>query len=422
MVSHRLDKPIKKLEAMIELKIKLRMVPKMKAVKIPVKVIVIHFLIPRILIKNEVVSDTGIKLPDEGPESTLKNSDNIGEKDESNGDIPSKAIAAQMQNESNMPPLPPGAPPSFALTPIPGLDYLPSLPMNPPPPTALLPRPHFPHPAHINQMRPDVHATIPGIPAPPHHFIPNYGPPQPMAGFPHFSPFQGQLPPHMPTGPIPIHNQMFHPSHFHAPPNFQIPPPPVGGPPLRPPKIQARQNYRPPHDTSTQPKGQVDILSNPAETYMRTSSNSSNPPRAPPTHPAINPLASAEGAVISAEPKLRDLKKELTSLVPTSLLRKRTKTVSNQVPTSVEPKESIVPDMTPSLSSSHSVSIKLFRPKINAAPDLGDEDSEPSSSIPAAPLLASGLLFPSKPPPPPASANPPKDEYDAFMKEMEGLL
>ncbi|KAJ9053462.1 hypothetical protein DSO57_1023975 [Entomophthora muscae] len=37
--------------------------------------------------KNEVVSDTGIELPDEGPESTLKNSDNIGEKDESNGDI-----------------------------------------------------------------------------------------------------------------------------------------------------------------------------------------------------------------------------------------------------------------------------------------------------------------------------------------------
>lgn len=144
---------------------------------------------------------------------------------------------------------------------------------------------------------------------------------------------------------------------------------------------------------------------------MRTSSHASAQP--PPRPAAIAALA-AEGAIISAEPKLRDLKKELTSLVPTAILRKRTKPTPSQ-PT--EPKEAIVPGLAPSAVGSHSVSIKLFRPKINAAPDLGDDDASPA---PAAPLLAPGNLFPSKPPP--APVNPPKDEYDVFMKEMEGLL
>jgi len=124
------------------------------------------------------------------------------------------------------------------------------------------------------------------------------------------------------------------------------------------------------------------------------------PSTTPGSTSAPDPLSSAS-ATISAEPELRDLKKEATAFVPPSLKRKK-------------------------------VSASAATPRVNAAPLVSRDGSELQES-PAAvrPDLVSALRDQFGVPPPPrppgtrSSEGPApknKDDYQKFLEEMGDLL
>ena len=116
---------------------------------------------------------------------------------------------------------------------------------------------------------------------------------------------------------------------------------------------------------------------------------------------AGSPPAPAASAVISAEPELRDFKKESTAFVPAALKRKRAGGGS----------------------------------KVNAAPTVGpaeDHDGDAGPAPAARPDLLSTLQDKFGAPPAKkakedvegkkASAAKPKDDYDKFLEEMGDIL
>jgi hypothetical protein len=98
---------------------------------------------------------------------------------------------------------------------------------------------------------------------------------------------------------------------------------------------------------------------------------------------------------ISAAPQVRDLQKELVGFVPAAVRKKKLQAG----------KKGIVP--------------KVARPTINAAPDMDDDDVEQEQDrVQASPSIQLPATNAS------AKSSAPKagDEYDRFMKEMEGIL
>jgi hypothetical protein len=96
---------------------------------------------------------------------------------------------------------------------------------------------------------------------------------------------------------------------------------------------------------------------------------------------------------ISAAPQVRDLQKELVGFVPAAVRKKKLQAG----------KKGTLP--------------KVARPTINAAPDM-DDDEEHQATVQASPAIqlpAANLS---------AKSRSPKagDEYDRFMREMEGIL
>ncbi|KAK9763250.1 hypothetical protein K7432_010256 [Basidiobolus ranarum] len=157
----------------------------------------------------------------------------------------------------------------------------------------------------------------------------------------------------------------------------------------RPPPPPPRNEHRPsPYKTSRPGRSESD------------SANEVKKPAAP--------------AVISAEPQIRNLQKELTKLVPAAVLRKK---ATGGVSSPAIPKVSL--------------------PKINAAPDMDynvDTSVRPTTNLSNLTASIFGKMGPVKPPNPApsnasvsSSASKPQksstnDEYEDFMKEMEGLL
>jgi hypothetical protein len=92
---------------------------------------------------------------------------------------------------------------------------------------------------------------------------------------------------------------------------------------------------------------------------------------------------------ISAAPQVRDLQKELVGFVPAAVRKKQLQAG----------KKGAVP--------------KVVRPNINAAPDMDDQEPVVSSAL--SPQL------PEKPVANEPSVKP-GDEYERFMREMEGIL
>ncbi|KAJ1981494.1 hypothetical protein H4R34_002046 [Dimargaris verticillata] len=184
-------------------------------------------------------------------------------------------------SDEELPPLPPGSPPPLPPlvsepnqdsvlpeeTPI---DDLPPLPPGPPPPL------------------PPTNSRPPTLPAP--------------------------LPPH----PCPVQHQPLPPPGFGPRPMWRPMHPPSGRPPMRPmvyPSTQAfpanarpirpYQRPRPPHEPG------------------RVTGGSGRPNRPPPSRLVRSSVSAANPTVLSAAPQVRDLQKELTSLVPNALLRKQ---------------------------------------------------------------------------------------------------
>ncbi|EJF67078.1 hypothetical protein BD309DRAFT_850229 [Dichomitus squalens] len=262
-----------------------------------------------------------------------------------------------------------------------------------------------PPPPSMPFMSPNPGITMPPPPPPPLPGFPNVvSPPPPPPGFltmasspppppPGFPVMAGTIPgvPPPPTGFPP-----FSPSHFQPP----LPPPPPG---FYPRKGNAGAIQDPlssiPHQTfqahrAAKGAGQTTLPRNPSLPQKPVSGGVR-------LSTAGSPPAPAASAVISAEPELRDFKKESTAFVPAALKRKRVGTGS----------------------------------KVNAAPTVGlaeDHDGDAGPAPVARPDLLSTLQDKFGPPPPKkakgevegtkTSAVKPKDDYDKFLEEMGDVL
>ncbi|KIO31755.1 hypothetical protein M407DRAFT_217829 [Tulasnella calospora MUT 4182] len=180
-------------------------------------------------------------------------------------------------------PLPPGPPPSKAKP-----RAAPPLPPGPPPPIGFTPT--FDSYGGMIPPPPPLGFGVPGHPSIP-------PPPPPPPGFA-VSAYPAGVPPPPPPPPGFAMAQVVPPTPFEYLPNYPIPPPfPTQVPPLPP------------------------VVSQPAQRPKGLPSKPSLPPP-PPSLPS-KPGAPPSGAVISAEPELRDFKKESTAFVPAALKRKQ---------------------------------------------------------------------------------------------------
>ncbi|KAI8048718.1 hypothetical protein BDF22DRAFT_702415 [Syncephalis plumigaleata] len=203
--------------------------------------------------------------------------------------------------------------------------------------------------------------------------------------------------------------------------NPPINPPPIppyamrGHPPPPPPHVM----HRPPHPhripNPRMAPPMMDPL-NPEEPYQLFPQHQqpclppSPPPPPPPQHQVTSTSAAvaASNATISAKPQLRDLQKELTTLVPTAVRRKMEGSTSN-----TRHRED---------DNYGEPSLTTKRMRVNTAPGLTPtENTTPvASTQPVAKSVTSNS----------SNSNNGKaqsttrlqDEYSNFMKEMEGLM
>jgi len=252
---------------------------------------------------------------------------------------------------------------------------------------------------------------IPEIKAKVNTPIPNISLPPPI--FQQIPPMNGNVPFMGPPG-------MIRPNgNFRPPPNMPIPMNPNG----RPPMMVYPPNVRPPINVPIPPNGMIPMPI-PPNASVRPISGRPIPMNHPPhphphPHPHPNkvykpasapgvhahptntqetapkkPVVPAASAVISAAPQLRDLQKELTTLVPSSL-RRRGQT-SNK------------------LSRKSTVSSNSLNPTINLAPEF-DENGD----IKMDPIADNSK---SKDNTTSSTTNTKQDDYEAFMKEVSELL
>ncbi|VDB84194.1 unnamed protein product [Peniophora sp. CBMAI 1063] len=239
---------------------------------------------------DEAASDDDIIMP-EGPPPEDDDDDIPLPEGPPPGEAQQAAIAPPAMFPNGMPPLPPGPPPSE--------------------PPAFVPQGFPPPPPPVGFPAPP-----PAYPTPPPGFSTTM-PPPPPAGFP------GGFPPPplgMPMGVLP------------PPPG--VPPPPAGFPgsmpPFPPPPGFQSGAVPPPGFGAAAPPGFFP-RNGPSPHQMREHRPGPPPgrtlPPPPPTLPK-NPNAKPVQAVISAEPELRDFKKESTAFVPAAIRKKKASAVA----------------------------------------------------------------------------------------------
>ncbi|KAG8901632.1 hypothetical protein FRB99_005192 [Tulasnella sp. 403] len=319
------------------------------------------------------------EIPAQAPPAEAERSDGGSSSSDSDGDDdddiplpsaphPKKEESSDEENDLDDDiPLPPGPPPPKPMK-------APPLPPGPPPPLGLFPMPPFPP-----QM------LLPGIPPPPPPpgFLPGQVkiPPPPPPGFP-VPVFQGQSVPPPPGYQVPYPQQYFPP-----------PPPPPGGPKLpttRPPpkNLPPRPSTLPPPPTG---------LTHPLPNIPNVSAAAlvNGPPRSQQSTPS---------ATISAEPELRDFKKESTAFVPTAVKRKKAVNPANA-------------------SGPGGEVAKKMKVDAAAAVDGADDRAtmRPKPDLMAA--VKSGLGNKMVVPPNTAGAKDRKpDDYESFLAEMGDIL
>ncbi|XP_063080020.1 WW domain-binding protein 11 [Engraulis encrasicolus] len=260
--------------------------------------------------------------------------------------------------------LPPGPPPGRPPGPPPGPP--PGLPPGPPPRG---PPPRLPPPAP------------PGIPPPP----PRAGPPRPMA--PPLSLFPPPLNPNVLSAPPSIVHRQKPPSGAaegasNAPnPPSMMPPPPM---PIRPGGMQ----IPPPPGTTAPPQAPSAAQANPPALHAPTIEKRANITSVSGAAAPGQPGAAGGGATISAKPQIINPKTEVTRFVPTTLRIRRDKAAAGGVEKGGRKGE----DMAGSGPKQQAM----------AAPASSGTPGQPSAAQPSMKT---------------------KDQmYEAFMKEMEGLL
>lgn len=308
---------------------------------------------------DDIPMPEGPPPPKPGHESTFNNTTHL-----TRSDLPAV---------SPHPPLPPGLPPN-ALAPAPAAMFSPPLPPPDMPPLPLGASVPPPPPPGMPIMPPGM-----SIPPPPVGFPVGNVPPPP----PGFSSFPG-VPPPPPPGFPPFPPGMMQPP---------MPAPPPGFYPRRGPNSGAMQDPLSsiPHQTfQAHRAARAESSHDPSSSRKATSGGVKLS--------TAGSRPTAVSAVISAEPELRDFKKEATAFVPAALKRKK-----------------------PGAGS-----------KVNAAPSVGpgDGDDIEGESAPAArPDLLSTLQdkFGAPPPTKKTKVEPkvpikPKDDYDKFLEEMDDIL
>ncbi|RKP27026.1 hypothetical protein SYNPS1DRAFT_27312 [Syncephalis pseudoplumigaleata] len=196
---------------------------------------------------------------------------------------------------------------------------------------------------------------------------------------------------------------------------------PEGTPPPLPEEVEERANTRPgpPMHYPMRPPAYPPMHYPPPppppphmmydEPYQLFPQAQPPPPPPPPPRPAAAASMTATNATISAQPQLRDLHKELTTLVPTAVRRKREGTTGGGGGGGGgrHPREE---------DSGAEPSLATKRMRINTAPGL-----DPEHETPAAATVATTAAAAARPAAQPSSTRL-QDEYSNFMKEMEGLL
>jgi len=220
----------------------------------------------------------------------------------------------------------------------PMIQSYPMPPMPPPPPAGFI------SPPPPSNFIPPPPPGFPGIPPPPGFVIP-----------PHHNPGLPPLPPGFPVPPASYSNV-----------SLPMPPPPPGFFPRK------------------RPGSGQDPLSNIPHRTLQ------GHPSLPPKPGSVKSDTMSSSATISAEPELRDLKKESTAFMPTSVKRKKA----------------------------------TVTPRVNAAPSVGTTDEvEPAAPRPDLLSTLQGQFGPA-PPEPPAkkSKTGTKDDYAKFVEEMGDIL
>lgn len=181
-----------------------------------------------------------------------------------------------------------------------------------------------------------------------------------------------QMPPPAPPGPPPLFGQGFPRPPMGLPPR----PPPPGGPPPR---------FGPPPPSTSDPRAPKPLIPpNPNRPHIQSVAVLSAPPtrNQPSTsaEPSTSTISSGKqrGAIISAQPQLRNMTAEVTKFMPTSLRVRRD-----------QPKGTKVKPKAPG----------LMQPRQVAATQ---QKQQPRFNVPSRGVQG--------------------DAYDAFMKEMEGLI
>ncbi|KAK7686735.1 hypothetical protein QCA50_010335 [Cerrena zonata] len=233
-----------------------------------------------------------------------------------------------------------------------------------------------------------------GLPPPPPPGFPMQPPPFPPTGFPMPPPpnMLG-LPPPPPPG---------FPPGFVPPPGFISPPPPgfsQNSMPPPPPGFFPRRGHNQSMGSMQDPLSSLPHQTFQAHRASRPPGPSSTPITLPPAHPSLpsKPAAPISSeAIVSAEPELRDFKKESTAFVPAALKRKKGATSAAKV-------VNAAPTLEPNAGEEESASAP--RPDL-----LGTLKSQLGPSM----GRGSATSVPVKP--------KPKDDYEKFMAEMGDIL
>ncbi len=201
------------------------------------------------------------------------------------------------------------------------------------------------------------------------------------------------IPPPPPGGP-PVFSQISLPPPGFPPPGIP-PPPPPGFPPVSAIAASSQIPYFPAVQvvSSTYPDAYVQRVipnSAPPASMSVTRPHKTNTPL-PPPHPSLpkRPVIVSGSATITAEPELRDLKRESTAFVPTAVKRRK-----------AEPGPQ----------------------RVNAAPNDGDTPISPAISRPdlLATLRQAGIG--AGPPQAAQTVSRQKDDYENFLEEMGDIL
>ncbi|KAF9270740.1 hypothetical protein L218DRAFT_969204 [Marasmius fiardii PR-910] len=249
----------------------------------------------------------------------------------------------------------------------------------------------------------DTDPPLPGLPPsglsmpPPEYPAGPLPPPPPPAGFP------AGVPPLPPPGfPIGITLPPGFPASGLSFPPF---PPGFPAPPFPPQAFQPSMPAPPPgfYPRQKSASAMQDPLSSiPHQTYQARLASKLSPHPSLPAKPFITtaPPMSSSSATISAEPELRDFKKEATAFVPTSLKRRRT---------AGQPRVNAAPGVGPA-DGDEEITAGVGAPRPDLLTTIQNQFGIPSTETPGKKVKVEEVK-PKK-----------KDDYDKFMEEIGDIL